>query len=109
MKVDEILKSFEKISLVNKYSRNYPVNLIFGNCLNLDVQLIILQYLDNNQKFELLINTFLISSSKFNIFFNNDNNNDLFIYWTYLIKSKDLFKSYNRGFQSLKKSDVHRF
>ena len=58
-------------NLFNEFPSNYPVDLFLGNVLPYDVQLLILNIFNENQRYEFLIEHFLITKFKFNIFKNS--------------------------------------
>ena len=78
-----------KITVFNKYPINSPVNLNLFN-LPFEIQLMIIKNIKRNQKFTILINSFLVFKVKFNIF---KNNKELFDYCYYLIISNDFIKN----------------
>ena len=78
---------------MHKFPISKPIDLIFGKILPFDVQLIILDFLDLNERTNLLINHFLLTKYKFNVFKNKQE--IIIVYWSSLINSKDPGFSFN--------------
>ena len=59
MKTNHKVKDFDDFRLINEYKNNYPFENIFEIKLINDIQLLVLNILNKNQKIDILIYGFL--------------------------------------------------